>query len=135
MHVTHCNCHPRQSCLLLIAHPHVHQVSIWDAFCGMFKGYEQAVFVPLWGLRDVNEYHERASVHTSVANITRPLLVVHARDDPVVPVASLPLKEVICQGNSLPLLHIRSSRLFLRATNVVIALCTWYAKHSLGHNH
>lgn len=74
-------------------------VSIWDAFCGMFKGYEQAVFVPLWGLRDVNEYHERASVHTSVANITRPLLVVHARDDPVVPVASLPLKELAANPN------------------------------------
>jgi predicted alpha/beta-fold hydrolase len=70
------------------------KVSVWDAFCGLFRGYEKTVFVPLWGLRDIHEYHERASAHTMVSNIARPLLVVHARDDPVVPVESLPLEQV-----------------------------------------
>ena len=63
-------------------------VTPWDAFVGLFKGYEEAVFVPLWKLKDVADYHERASVHTRVHRIARPLLVVHSRDDPVVPGAS-----------------------------------------------
>ncbi|EOD39965.1 hypothetical protein EMIHUDRAFT_223171 [Emiliania huxleyi CCMP1516] len=48
---------------------------VWRAFLGVFRGYEDEVFAPLWGLSG----HEE------------PLLVVHARDDPVVPVWSLPL--------------------------------------------
>ena len=51
--------------------------------------YEESVFVPLWKLRDVDEYHERASAHDRMERIARPLLVVHARDDPVVPGESL----------------------------------------------
>lgn len=84
--------HTNQSTQGAVRPPHK-KVSVWDAFCGLFRGYEQTVFVPLWGLRDMHEYHSRASVHTHVSNIARPLLVVHARDDPVVPVESLPLEQ------------------------------------------
>mmetsp|Transcript_32874 Transcript_32874/g.106304 ORF Transcript_32874/g.106304 Transcript_32874/m.106304 type:complete len:112 (-) Transcript_32874:1223-1558(-) len=47
----------------------------------------------------MHEYHSRASVHTHVSNIARPVLVVHARDDPVVPVESLPLEQMAANPN------------------------------------
>jgi len=67
-------------------------VSVWRAFLGVFRGYEDEVFAPLWGLSGHEEYWRRCSVGEElVRRVARPLLVVHARDDPVVPVWSLPL--------------------------------------------
>lgn len=47
--------------------------------------FDEAVQVPLLGLRDVAEYYEVSSCCAHLAAIDVPLLVVHARDDPLIP--------------------------------------------------
>ena len=55
-------------------------------------GLDEHVFAPLCGLSSREEYHSAASAASHVDRVAVPLLVVHAEDDPVVPVASLPLQ-------------------------------------------
>jgi predicted alpha/beta-fold hydrolase len=54
-----------------------------------FRDYDAAVIVPMHGFSSVDSYYEQASSGPYVSRIEVPTLVVHAEDDPMVPVDTL----------------------------------------------
>lgn len=70
-------------------------------FPGLFKrdallaaqdlyAFDNVFTAPLHGFRNTDDYWERASAKPGLAAITLPTLLLHARNDPFVPAASLP---------------------------------------------
>ncbi|CAN0400502.1 unnamed protein product, partial [Scytosiphon promiscuus] len=53
--------------------------------------YDSAVIVPMWGYRDVEDYHRDASSSRYLPDVRCPLLCINAEDDP------------ICQADLFPL--------------------------------
>lgn len=53
--------------------------------------FDEAVTAPLHGFAGARDYWTRSSSGPFVAAVARPLLVLHAEDDPLIPAASLPL--------------------------------------------
>lgn len=47
--------------------------------------FHQHFVAPACGFRDADDYHERASAAASLSRLRTPTLVIHAQDDPVVP--------------------------------------------------
>lgn len=54
-----------------------------------FRDYDAAVIVPMHGFASVDSYYEQASSGPYVSRIEVPTLVVHAEDDPMVPMDTL----------------------------------------------
>lgn len=54
-----------------------------------FRDFDGRVMVPMHGFRDVVDYWERASAGPHLGRIGVPTLVMHAKDDPMVPFASV----------------------------------------------
>ncbi len=50
------------------------------------RAYDAAVVAPWFGFRDVDDYDARASAASVLDRIARPTLILHAVDDPLVPV-------------------------------------------------
>ena len=61
------------------------------------RQFDERYTAPLGGYRDAADYYERASSLGAVARIRIPTLVVHAADDPLIPV--LPLRDPLVAGN------------------------------------
>jgi predicted alpha/beta-fold hydrolase len=61
----------------------------WDAAevrrCRSFRRYDDLVTAPLHGFGGVEEYYRRASAGPLLGGVRRPLLVLAAEDDPIVP--------------------------------------------------
>ena len=55
-----------------------------------FREYDRAVTAPLNGFTDERDYWTRASSGPYLSRVRRPTLLIHALDDPMVPVGSLP---------------------------------------------
>lgn len=51
-----------------------------------FRTYDASIIVPMHGFADVDSYYREASSGPLLENITVPTLIVHAEDDPMVPV-------------------------------------------------
>lgn len=50
------------------------------------REYDAAVVAPWFGFRDVDDYYARASASAVLDRVARPTLILHAVDDPLVPV-------------------------------------------------
>ncbi|CAM9223846.1 unnamed protein product [Discosporangium mesarthrocarpum] len=59
--------------------------------------YDQAMIIPMWGYKDVEEYHTDASSCRYVDHVRSPLLCVNAADDPICQPCLWPLEA--CRGN------------------------------------
>jgi hypothetical protein len=55
------------------------------------RAFDDAVTAPLHGFRDAADYYARSSAGPRVADVRRPLLVLNADDDPMVPGRTLPV--------------------------------------------
>jgi uncharacterized protein len=53
------------------------------------RKYDDAYVAPHWGFRDSADYYERESALPLVSRISVPSLIIHAKDDPFIPWASL----------------------------------------------
>lgn len=53
------------------------------------RGFDAVVTAPYFGFRDIDDYYARASCGQVLPRIVPPTLLVHAADDPLVPVASV----------------------------------------------
>lgn len=51
-----------------------------------FRSYDEAVIVPMHGFSGVDRYYAEASSGHYLANVHVPTLVIHAEDDPMVPI-------------------------------------------------
>jgi predicted alpha/beta-fold hydrolase len=49
------------------------------------REYHDRVIAPMHGFRDADDYHTRASAAPHLARIAKPTLMIHAKDDPMVP--------------------------------------------------
>lgn len=52
-------------------------------------GYNARLSVPVWGFDDLSAYHQETHVGCKMHSIARPVLVLAAEDDPVVPIAAV----------------------------------------------
>lgn len=52
-------------------------------------GYNERMSVPVWGFGDLREYHAETHIGCKIHSIARPVLVLAAEDDPVVPIAAV----------------------------------------------
>ena len=68
----------------------------WDAlYAALWGTFEGNVYAPLWGLTGGAEaYFEACSCVRAFDGVRRKLLVVHAEDDPIVPLHSMPLSRM-----------------------------------------
>ncbi len=55
-----------------------------------FRAFDDAVTAPLHGFAGVDDYYARSSSRRYLAGITRPTLILHARDDPFMTPAAIP---------------------------------------------
>jgi uncharacterized protein len=53
------------------------------------REYHEHVIVPMHGFRDAEDYHVSQSAGPHLANVARPTLMIHAEDDPMVPLATV----------------------------------------------
>jgi len=56
-----------------------------------FREFDDAFTAPLHGFRDADDYYARSSSAPWLARIAVPTCIVHARDDPFLPAAAIPL--------------------------------------------
>lgn len=50
------------------------------------RHFDEAVIAPLHGFRDANDYYERSSASTVLPHAAVPTAIIHAADDPLVPI-------------------------------------------------
>lgn len=75
------------------ARKHLAAVDVKGAATALsLRAMERALVCPLHGYRSPEEYYE--SARPVVPNIDTPLLMVHARDDPVIRVEDLPMDQL-----------------------------------------
>ncbi len=58
----------------------------------LLREFDEAVTAPLHGFADALDYYRRSSSGPLMARVARPLHVLHAEDDPMVPRQSLPVE-------------------------------------------
>lgn len=75
------------------------------------REFDDRMTAPLHGFRDAADYYERCSSAPVIGSITIPALLVHARDDPVAPIASMPLDDIRRRTNLSCLLTERGGHL------------------------
>ncbi|MBX3204268.1 MAG: alpha/beta fold hydrolase [Labilithrix sp.] len=54
-----------------------------------FRGYDGSIIVPMHGFDDVDRYYEEASSGPYLGKVRVPTLLIHAEDDPMVPIDSV----------------------------------------------
>ncbi len=59
-----------------------------------FEIYDREVTARLNGFQDEEDYWQRASCVSDLEKIRKPVLLIHAENDPFLPAADLPLKEI-----------------------------------------
>ncbi len=62
-----------------------------------FRAFDEEVTARLHGFAGAEDYWTKSSAGPLLDRVRRPLLIIHAEDDPLVPVASLPLDRI--RGN------------------------------------
>ena len=60
-----------------------------------FWAYDDAYTGPIHGFKDAQEYYERSSASQYLDKITTPALIIHAEDDPFMPVTVLPDEKIL----------------------------------------
>lgn len=68
-----------------------------------FWAFDDAVTAPLHGFRDVHHYYAESSCRPYLGQITVPTLILHARDDPFVPLDAVPRAEELAPPVTLEL--------------------------------
>ena len=56
------------------------------------REFDDLLTAPLHGFRDAADYYERCSAAQFAGSFSIPTLLVHARDDPIAPIAAMPLE-------------------------------------------
>ena len=64
-----------------------------------WKEFDDNFTVKVHGYDNVAEYYRDSSCQGLISNITVPTLVIHSKDDPVIPIDCLPLGECIANNN------------------------------------
>lgn len=67
------------------------------------RQFDDAVTAPLHGFADAADYYRRCSCRQRLSRITRPTLILHAADDPFVPLATVPAGDELPAAVSLEL--------------------------------
>lgn len=75
------------------------------------REFDDRMTAPLHGFRDAADYYERCSSAPVIGSISIPALLVHARDDPVAPIASMPIDDIRRRTNLSSLLTARGGHL------------------------
>ena len=75
------------------------------------REFDDRMTAPLHGFRDAADYYERCSSAPVIGSVSIPALLVHARDDPVAPIASMPLDDIRRRTNLSSLLTERGGHL------------------------
>ena len=60
-----------------------------------FWEYDDLFTGPIHGFKGADEYYERSSAYPYLTKIRRPTLIIHAKDDPFMPVSVLPTQEMM----------------------------------------
>ncbi|MEK7322712.1 MAG: hydrolase [Pseudomonadota bacterium] len=67
----------------------------WDAAAiaaiATLREFDERITAPLHGFRDAEDYYDRASCRSYLPRINTPTLIVHAADDPFMPLSVVPL--------------------------------------------
>jgi len=58
------------------------------------REFDDRITAPYSGFRDADDYYYRASALRVIGNVSRPVLVLAAQDDPMVPIATFDRKEI-----------------------------------------
>ena len=58
--------------------------------CHCFRDFDTVVTAPLHGFSDIDSYYEDASSYHYLSGVKTPTLVIHALDDPLIPLAATP---------------------------------------------
>lgn len=59
-----------------------------------FLEFDRAVTAPLHGFRDADEYYKQSSAARWLDRIRTPTLLIHAKDDPIAPAATIPQDQI-----------------------------------------
>lgn len=68
-----------------------------------FRAFDDAITAPLHGFAGVDDYYRRASSRAYLKDIRVPTLIVHARDDPFMSPAAIPLETELSDAVTLEL--------------------------------
>ena len=63
------------------------------------RQFDDAYVAPHCGFRDSADYYERASALRVISRVSVPTLIVHAKDDPIIPFAQIERAEVTSNSN------------------------------------
>jgi len=74
-------------------------VSRWKSFWE----YDDLFTGPIHGFKNAQDYYARSSAQQYLKNITKPTLIIHAKDDPFMPVSVLPDEESLSSNITLEL--------------------------------
>ncbi len=105
---------------------------------GSARGFDHHLYAPVWGLGSSEAYWDRAAACKVIDRIRKPLLVVHAADDPLCPLRGLPLAAMAANPHIItaitrhgghmgttagvsPLRHTWSDRLFVHYVRHLLA--------------
>jgi predicted alpha/beta-fold hydrolase len=90
----------RKSLAKLSAHPGIYDRRAVARARNLYE-FDNLVTAPLHGFRDTDDYWTRASSKGDLARIETPTLIVHARNDPFLPGAHLPLPHQVSPAVTL----------------------------------
>ncbi len=90
------------------------------------RQYDEVVTAPLCGFRDAFEYYEKASALPFCKEVCVPTLVIHSRDDPLIPFEPLINSEIVSNPRVLVHLTERGGHAgFLQKRTSVDIDCRW----------
>ena len=58
--------------------------------CHTFRSFDQVVTAPLHGFSNIDEYYKDSSSYQYISGVKTPSLVIHALDDPLIPLEATP---------------------------------------------
>lgn len=60
--------------------------------CSSFLEFNNLIIAPLFGFCDANDYYQQSNIRVLLRKITQPMLFILAKDDPLIPSATIPKK-------------------------------------------
>ena len=73
----------------------IHIKSFWDL--------DEKVTAPMNGFQNAVDYYHRSSCGPWIKHITTPTLIIHAKDDPMIPITTIPKNEAFAKAVTLEL--------------------------------
>lgn len=70
---------------------------------GDFRTFDNVLTAPLNGFKNADDYYQCSSIRPMLKNIEHPTLMIHAKDDPFVPLNSIPKSEEFSSSISFDL--------------------------------